>query len=366
MNKAELHIFQEKALALFTAHGFPTTKHEDWRYTPLRGLTEKQWQPAQATLTLPAIPDIIVTDIFTGMQQYPQYFSAFFSLAETADSFYLYNTACFQHGFFILIPENVHCETPIEIHYPELTNEQRASWRNVIIVEKNARATVFESFKTTASTCYFNHAITEATLHSHGTLTHYRHHQESPDSFHLSLLRAKQYDHSQLESHVLSEHGAWIRSDTHICLEAEYTQCTLNGLALGKNKQYIDHHTTVEHLKPHGTSQEYYKAILDNEAHGVFNGKVIVSQDAIKTNAAQQHKTLLLSRSAQINTKPQLEIFSDDVKCTHGASIGQLDEDALFYLQTRGIERTEAQALLVAAFYQDVLDKMPLFKTLAA
>lgn len=364
----------------FDLKSLPTSKHEDWRYTPLSFLTAIEWKIND----IPEIiitdnnknkaAEIIITDMISAQQKYPEYIKKYDldssfrwsgggcgNNGETVSScgFMDLNAALFSQGFFIVIPQNTQLEQPIEIIYPELPDEQMACFRNVIILEEGAEATIIETFSNSTSHRYFSNTLTQAHVHANAKLTHYKQHNESKNSFHLSKLIIKQQENSHAESHVVSTQGGWIRSDTHIQLEAPHAHCVFNGITLGQDKQYVDHHTTVEHLTPHGTSDEYYKSILKDNAHGVFNGKVIVSKKAIQTSAAQKHKTLLLSRSAQIHTKPQLEIFSDDVKCTHGATVGQLDEEALFYLETRGIDKATAQQLLIKAFLGDVIERMP-------
>jgi Fe-S cluster assembly protein SufD len=353
----------QQAIEDFSLKGFPTPKHEDWKYTPLRRLLEQSWKKTEAVLTIKASSKVIALDFISALQQYPEevekYFANFCKIYSQQDAFYDLNTALFHQGFVIIVPENTFIDEPIEITYPHLAAEQMGCWRNLIIIKENSSASIIERFESSDSHASFHQVITEVYVHSHGQLQHYKKQCESMSNFHISELFVKQQDHSRVESHVLSLQGGFIRSDTHIRLEAPHAECLLNGVTLGQKKQLIDHHTTVEHLTPNGTSDEYYKGILKEEAQGVFNGKVIVSPHAIQTNAAQNNKTLLLSRAAQMNSKPQLEIFSDDVKCTHGSTVGQLDEEALFYLETRGIPKSEAQQLLMEAFLSDVLDRIP-------
>lgn len=370
---------RQQAINQFLKLEFPTVENENWRYTSLRALEEKNWQFSNehyhftSFLQIPPSPPfskegkIIVTDFASALKNHSVYVKKYYTLFfdtffnhPNQDSFYSLNAALFNQGFVIIIPENVCVEKPIEMLYSAIPEEHIACWRNLIILEKGAQATVIETFDNATLDCYFNQVVTEVYVDAHAQLSHYKQHHESPNSFHLSTLYVKQQAHSQIKSHVISCDGGFIRSDTHIRLEEEYAHCELNGFSLGRNNQYIDHHTIVEHLKPHGSSDEYYKSILNNHAKGVFNGKVIVSPGALQTDAAQSNKTLLLSRAAQMNSKPQLEIFSDDVKCSHGATIGQLDEEALFYLQTRGVSTSEARQLLVQAFLNDVLERMSL------
>ncbi len=253
----------------------------------------------------------------------------------------------------ISVPKNTCLENPIEV----------LSGNYEIIIEENAHAIIMESCANISENAISTMA--HILLNKNSSLTYYKNYNNTANEngIHTSELIVKQKEHSHFISNVICMNSilSKISNNIHVYLEEEYAQCTLNGITFGKDKQQIEHKTIVEHLKPNGTSDEYYKAILNDKSKSSFIGKVIVSPGAIHTSAAQSNKTLLLSRSAEINTQPELEIFSDDVKCTHGATVGQLDEEALFYLQARGIDKTEAQRLLIDAFLSDVLARMPLF-----
>ena len=190
-------------------------------------------------------------------------------------------------------------------------------------------------------------------------LTHYKIQRESKAAYHLGHLAVKQSAHSQFASHSLSLGGKLVRSDISMYLQEEHAHCLMNGIYAPSEGQHVDHHTTVNHLVPNCSSEQDYKGILTGRSRAVFNGKVIVAKDAQHTDAKQQNKNLLLSANAEIDTKPQLEIFADDVLCSHGATVGQLDEEALFYLATRGIGRLEASHYLIHAFAQDNLRLIP-------
>jgi FeS assembly protein SufD len=249
------------------------------------------------------------------------------------------------------VPANTVLENPIEMGCSD--NSADSHYR--IILEENTQATMteFPANFSSPHTCNI-----EIILHKNAQLTYYKKYVEN----HVinTQVSVKQKAHSQFTSHVVCMYPETVSCDIHVFLEEEYANCTLNGITMSKEKQHVMHRTLVEHLKPHCTSNEYYKAILDNNAKCGFHGKVIVAENAIKTQATQSNKTLLLSRSAEINTQPELEIFSDDVQCTHGATVGQLDKEALFYLQARGIDKIDAQKLLIDAFIGDILQKMPL------
>jgi Fe-S cluster assembly protein SufD len=192
------------------------------------------------------------------------------------------------------------------------------------------------------------------------TITHYKIQREHPDSFHMAAMYLHAARNSTVASHSISLGGALVRNDIVAVLDGEGAHCTLNGLYLSDGSRIVDNHTTIDHAKPHCDSREVYKGILADRARAVFNGKIVVRPDAQKTDAKQTNKALLLSEDAQINTKPQLEIFANDVKCTHGAAVGQMDDDAIFYLRARGLGAAQARDMLVHAFAGDVLNHMPL------
>jgi Fe-S cluster assembly protein SufD len=205
---------------------------------------------------------------------------------------------------------------------------------------------------------YFTSSVTEIVAADGAILDHCKVQQEGPGAFHFANTHVHQGRASNFASTFVGLGGQWVRNEVRATLDAEGGECTLNGLYRASGKQHVDNHTVIDHAKPHCASHELYKGILDDKAHGVFNGKIFVRQDAQKTDAKQTNKTLLLSDDATINTKPQLEIYADDVKCTHGATVGQLDAEALFYLQTRGIGKDEARSLLTFAFANDVLGRI--------
>jgi Fe-S cluster assembly protein SufD len=204
---------------------------------------------------------------------------------------------------------------------------------------------------------YFTNAVTEIVVGEGAVVDHYKVQQESSDAFHVATMHASLGRSANFSSHSIALGGRLTRNDANVTL-SEGTEATLNGLYIVNGTQHIDNHTEIDHAKPHGTSHELYKGILDGKATAVFNGRIIVRKDAQKTDSKQTNKNLVLSDEAVIDTKPELQIFADDVRCTHGATIGQLDEEALFYLQSRGIERAQARSLLTYAFAQDILDRV--------
>ena len=227
---------------------------------------------------------------------------------------------------------------------------------NLIVLDRFAKATVIESYAGIGDGAYFTNVVTEAVIGDGATLTHLKLQRESAKAYHVGTVDVRQARDSHLVSFSFATGAALSRTNIYTELRGEGCGATLNGLYLGDGEQHIDHQTRIEHVEPNCYSREHYKGILDGSAHGVFNGKVFVHPAAQKTDGKQTNNTLLLSEKAQIDTKPQLEIFADDVKCTHGATVGRLDETSLFYMKSRGIDSRTARELLTYAFAADVLE----------
>ena len=275
-------------------------------------------------------------------------------------SFVALNTAFIRDGAVVIIPEGAVVEEPIHLLFFSTTaGEPTVSHPRVLIVAgRNSRATVIESYLGPAGHIYFTNAVTEVVLAENARLDHYKVQHESDEAFHIATMQVRLERDSNFSSHAITLGAALGRNEVNAYLNATGCECTLNGLYLAAGQQVVDNHTRIDHAQPHCASHELYKGILDDEARGVFNGKIYVHQDAQKTDAKQTNKTLLLSQDAVINTKPQLEIFADDVKCTHGATIGQLDDESLFYLRSRGIGVEEARAILTFAFANDIIRRI--------
>jgi len=270
------------------------------------------------------------------------------------------NTAFIQHGCLIFIPAETVLEKPVHLLYLSGMHEEpfAAHPRNLIILSENARATVIESYIGLDEGSYFTNTVTEACLLSGSTLQHYKIQQEGRGCYHVGNFDIRQGENSQAESHSIALGGALVRNDIRVRLAAEGAGITLNGLYLAGGRQHIDNHTRVDHLQPSTCSRENYRGVLNGDARGVFNGKVIVHKGAQKTDAFQSNANLLLSDNAEVDTKPELEIYADDVKCAHGATVGQLDQDMLFYLRSRSIDETTAKSLLTYAFADEIIRKI--------
>jgi Fe-S cluster assembly protein SufD len=254
-------------------------------------------------------------------------------------------------------------EKPVDITYEASSGAARGSNpaapaihpRTLIIVAPGAQCTIVETYKGEGH--YFTNAVTEIVAGDGAVIDHYKVERESPEAFHIATMQVALGRSANFTTHNISLGGALVRNDIGVTL-SEGAEATVNGLYLVNGTQHVDNHTVIDHAKPHGTSHELYKGILDGHSSAVFNGRIIVRKDAQKTDSKQTNKNLVLSDDAVIDTKPELQIFADDVRCTHGATIGQLDAESLFYLQSRGIGKAQARSLLTQAFAQDIIDRI--------
>lgn len=387
------------ALEQFSAHGFPSKKHADWKYTSLTALCQTPYSLSMSTSdndmattllgplngdyrlvfvngffaahlsTIPMLADnCIISNLCTMLNQYPEQLNATWKPKETVanNCFTHLNTAFMQDGVYIYLATNTRLCSPIEILFINTDEiyQRYIPLRNIIIAEENSQATIIEKYIDMTrenNTNYFTNTVTECHLAANSHIEHYKAITESKQAQHVGNLCVTQQQQSQFSAYSLALSGALIRSDITVKLLAPDAHCQLKGLYYAVGQQQVDHTTQIDHVSPHTRSEEFYKGIIDDHAHATFNGKVIVREQAIKSKAQQLNKNLLLSPFAEVNSKPQLEIFADDIQCTHGASIGQLDKDALFYLRTRGLSVSAATELLVKAFIQDIIEQMPLF-----
>ena len=306
---------------------------------------------------------VIVGSLAEALEKHPQLVEP--HLGRHADfkrnAFAALNTAFLRDGAFIYVPAGKVVEEPIFLgNLVSSFNENYGYvWhrRCLIVLAPNSKATVVETFGGPPLT-YFTNVVTEIVVGDNADLDHYKMQKEGPAAYHLALTQVQVGRAAHFWSHAFSLGGAWARNEINAVFTGEGGECTLNGLYRGAGQQFFDNRTFIDHATPRCVSHELYKGILDGHARGVFNGKIYVRQDAQKTDAKQTNKTLLLSDDATINTKPQLEIYADDVKCTHGATVGQLDDEAIFYLRSRGLGRQEARDLLTYAFANDVVERV--------
>jgi Fe-S cluster assembly protein SufD len=330
---------REAAFQRFTELGFPTTHDEEWRFTNVSRIVGQQL-PVASGDALSGIP----AESRSHLAQY----------ASMSNPFVALNTAFLSDVRFAQIPRGDVREEPVEITHkarPGRTSHPRT----LIVVGANAQCTIVETYKGSGE--YFTNAVTEIVAGENAVVDHYKVQLESPDAFHIATMQVQLGRGANFTSHSISLGGALVRNDVGAVL-SEGTEATLNGLYIVNGTQHIDNHTTIDHAKPHGTSHELYKGILDGKSSAVFNGRIIVRKDAQKTDSKQTNKNLVLSDDSVINTKPELQILADDVRCTHGATIGQLDAESLFYLRSRGIGKDDARSLLIYAFAQDIADRI--------
>lgn len=269
------------------------------------------------------------------------------------------NTAFIQDGAYIHISKNTVCDRPIHLlFFSDAATPTVSHPRNLIVAEDNTQLTLIETYAGTNDQTYLTNSVTEFITNDNAHIDHYKIELETLQSIHLSNQHARLGRNTHVTSHAFSIGGAFVRNNVSAHLGGEGCEATVNGLYLLEGKQHIDNYTLLEHAEPHCPSHELYKGILGDASRAIFRGKIHVHQKAQHTDAYQKNENILLSDNARINTKPQLEIYADQVKCSHGAIVGQLNEDALFYLQARGISKTEAQNMLLKAFADDIADRV--------
>jgi len=382
---------RQEAIERFAEMGFPLRTDEEWRFTNLSPLTRISFSPANGDsrphagrilndqvidagsgprlvfvnghyepafsrpgsgkLRLGRFHDFDPNDLKRYLGQYASYIEhAFIAL----------NTAFLDDGACLMVPAGYEAREPIHIVFLSTSGgEPTVSYPRVLIVaERGARATVLESYAGAEGEAYFTNAVTEVVVQDAAAIDHYKIQREGRKAFHVATLQAFLGRAANFRTHMIGLGGTLVRNEVNAVAGDQGSECTLNGLYLANANQLMDNRTFIDHAKPHCTSHELYKGVLDGQARGVFNGKIRVAQDAQKTDAKQTNKTLLLSDDAQINTKPQLEIYADDVKCTHGATVGQLSDEALFYLRSRGIGLEAARGLLTFAFANDIISRI--------
>jgi Fe-S cluster assembly protein SufD len=340
-----LKALREAAFQRFAELGFPTTHEEEWRFTNVALIARTAWHVGQVS-GLPTVPE--------PSRPHLAQHAAF-----NSNPFVALNTAFLNHVNFVQVPRSAVLEEPIRIVHEaggqvgDLPHAVHP--RTLIVVGANAQCSIVESYL--GDGFHFTNAVTEIVAGDGAIIDHYKIQRESLEAYHVATMQATLGRSASFSSHSISLGGALVRNDANVTL-SEGTEVILNGLYIASGRQHVDNHTQIDHAKPHGTSHELYKGILDGHASAVFNGRIIVRKDAQKTDSKQTNKNLVLSDDAVINTKPELQILADDVRCTHGATIGQLDAEAMFYLRSRGIGRREARDLLTYAFAQDIIDRI--------
>ncbi len=379
------------AIERLSVLGFPTTKHEDYKYTNLSPLSKAPFAwPQDFGPDFPDEPDLTrvnygteeesrhifmngrahsawfpdddpVTTIGGALHYSPDELAGHLTRYADIENHALtaFNTAFFYDGAFIRIPEKKVIEDPIHIIFISAGEPGTISHpRTMIYAGRESQASVIESYISLTDGAYWTNAVTEIVAEEGARIDHFKAQQESLEAYHTGMIDMLAERNAYISTISLSFGGKLTRNDVNIKLEGEGAECALDGLFVVGGKQHVDHHTTIDHAAPHCNSHQLYKGVLDGESGGVFNGKIIVRKDAQKTDAIQNNNNLLLSRKAEIDTKPQLQIDANDVRCTHGATIGQLSKEALFYVRARGIAETQARSLLTYAFAADVLERV--------
>jgi Fe-S cluster assembly protein SufD len=375
----------------FREIGFPTVRDDAWKYTNVKPIREVPFEtaPESGPTAAPRLPDTVaekeeiqivfingryssalssVSTVPDGLEvkslkevlgERPEWAEPHLGrIAGDGNAFAAINAAFLDDGAFVRLPARTAVERPIHLIFlsEPVFGPTVSHPRNLVIAEPGSQAALVETY--IGAELYFTNAVTEVVLGEGAVLDFSKLERESEAAFHVATIAVSQGRDSNFTSHSISLGGALARNDLNVRLDAEGADCTLNGLFLGSGSQLLDNHTLIDHAKPHGTSRELYKGILDGKSRGIFHGTIIVRPDAQKTDAMQTNKNLLLSKEALVNSEPALRIFADDVKCRHGSTIGQLDAAAMFYLRSRGIGESEARDLLVYAFASDVASRI--------
>jgi Fe-S cluster assembly protein SufD len=390
-----LRQLRRDGFARFCEAGFPTPHDEDWRFTnvsaiaqtPFRlacngraRLSQQELEPYRVSgvgcqlvfvnghfvrelSLLGKLPDGVKVSSLAGeISSNPEAIEPHLGhyLDIRRDAFCALNTAFVEDGAYVHIPRGTLVEEPICLLFASTGDDAPSIShpRNLIVAEEDSQATFVEDYASLDGGAVFCNTVTELVAGDHTVVSHYMVEREHKEAFNISTLRIQQERSTNVVSHSLLLGGALVRNNVHPVLAGEGGECLINGLFIGNGRQHLDNYMLVEHASPRCSSRQFYNGILDGHAHGVFHGRIIVRKDAQKTDAKQTNRNLLLSDDAQIDTKPQLEIYADDVKCTHGATIGQIEGDALFYLRSRGIDEVSARKLLLFAFASECLDRM--------
>ncbi len=389
---AWLKNLREKAFTYFAENGFPTPKNEEWKYTNVKAVDSGGWSVDSSVLTeVKDISDFVFDEskesvlVFTNgsfdknlsnlnaigeakvlsfseaakSEKFAEIFRA--KLGKLVDAeqngFTALNTAFIGEGAFLFIPKNVKIETPIQFLF--LTDEGRAAFPRVLVVaESFAESTIIETYNRTEENAYLTNAVVEISLADEAKIKHYRVQRESHAAFHFSNTAAEVHRGSVYDTTAINLGGKLSRHDVAVKFNAEGGEVFVDGLYFLGEDQHHDTHSLIAHDVPNCISHQTYKGILNDKSRGVFNGKIFVAVGASGTDGYQSNKNLLLSNDARIDTKPQLEIYNDDVKCAHGATVGQLEEEELFYLLSRGLNESLARNLLTYGFAEEIVNKI--------
>jgi Fe-S cluster assembly protein SufD len=383
---------RRQAIERFGELGFPTTRHEEWRFTNVAPLARtpfviadgasapaaevERYAYAQSTQVvlvngrfaaelsrLEGLPaGVVVQGLAQAAAERPELIEPHLGrLARFAEHpFVALNTALWSDGVLLWVPRGTVVERPINLILAARPGAEPTAFfpRLLIVAEESSQITVFEQHVNVGEGVHFTCPVLEVRVGANATVDHYKLQRESVAAFHMSTLHVEQARDSTFSSHCLSWGGAIVRNDVNAVLAGEGSHSTLNGLYMVEGRQLVDNHMRIEHAAPHCASRELYKGILDGQSRAVFTGRIYVHPGAQKTDGVQTNRNLLLSKEALCNSQPQLEIFADDVKCTHGSTVGQLDDTAVFYLRSRGIGEEAARSLLTYAFASDIVQRI--------
>jgi len=394
---SRLFPLRKAGLSRFAELGFPTLKLEDWRFTNVAPIAKLPFKPVfEATASsltpaalaqfafakLPGTRLVFVNGIYCAeLSTTPSHTNGIkvSSLAtalandsalvekhlgryvRTEDNaFAALNNAYFQDGGFVFVPAGTAIDEPVQFLFINTSKEAGATThpRNLIIAERGAKLTVIESYVSLASAPTFTNAVTEFALGDNAVVEHCKFQDESPEAYHIAALHSHLGRAVNFSSHSIATGAKLSRNNIRTTLDGEGIEAVLNGVYITNGDQLADHHMVVDHAKPNCASHEYFNGILAGKSKGVFHGRILVRPDAQKTDAKQTNKNLLLSDDATADTKPQLEIYADDVKCTHGATIGQLNDESIYYLRSRGIGLENARRMLIHAFAGEIIDRV--------
>lgn len=395
--KTALHQVRKNAMARFEQTGFPGLKDEEYKYTHLGKALEKEFDfafenaPVQVTgeqfeayrlegldayelvfvngqyvkelSNAPSAPGLKIMDLEEAYGHFPAVFNDHFSAYAgiESDPFVALNTAFAKHGAFIKVDDNRMVEKPIVIYNISKAGGNLVSYpRNLVLIGHGAQATVIEVFYSPSGIKTFVNEVAEIVVGENAGLEYYKVQTDIEDNYHIGATMISQERNSRVNSYTVSLTGMMVRNNLTIALDGEGCETHMYGLYMLHGSTHVDNHTLVDHRKPNSFSNELYKGVLHDQSTGVFNGKIYVQQDAQKTNAFQSNKNIILNDAASVNTKPQLEIWADDVKCSHGCTVGQLDNEQIFYLRSRGMSEDSAKAMLLIAFVNDILENIKL------
>ncbi len=391
-----IRLIRQEAIDRFEQSGLPTSKHEEYRYTPISRALEKnfsaddvaqayllsqetkdkirqqlpqdlpanilvfingQWMKELSSITTPA-ENLIVKPFSQALSEDADLIAQYFSHQADfrQDAFVALNTALAAEGLFVYVPKGKVVTEPVLAYFITDTTQGKVitQSRNLYVAGENSQLTVVESFHSLGSLPAYQNVVSEVVLAQHATVHYHKLQTDGEQAYHTGTTQVQQTAQSLFNATTISLVGAMIRNNLNIALDAEHCETHMYGLYALNQKTHVDNHTIADHRQPNCFSNELYKGIMDDQSTGVFNGKIYVRPGAQKTNAFQSNKNILLTDEASVDTKPQLEIWADDVKCSHGATTGQIDPDQLFYLRTRGLSMKQARSLLLKAFASDV------------